>query len=154
MVKDIATLERNPLESKELRDFTMEISQYIFSQSQENLVNNGSSDTGFLLRATPPYWDGDKVIFHYTAPYAEAIEYGTDPHSMPVTPLIKWAKKKLSTKKKKLTDKQAIRAAWAIRTKIAKEGTEAQPFIRPAIDASRYKFDIPNNGYELIVRMK
>lgn len=67
----------------------------------------------------------------YDSPYALYVEYGTDPHMPPVEPLIGWAHRVLG-----LSQKEAEAAAWRIARKIAREGTEAQPFLKPAVDFS------------------
>lgn len=56
--------------------------------------------------------------------YARAVEFGTSPHFVPIEPLKGWATRKLGD--------QSL--AWAVRAKIAKEGTDAHPFFRPAMD--------------------
>jgi len=54
--------------------------------------------------------------------YAPYVEYGTLPHFPPVEPLKRWAH----------LHGMPEEAAWAIAQKIAKYGTEPQPFMRPA----------------------
>ena len=54
--------------------------------------------------------------------YAAAVEFGSGPHKPPIKPLKLWAKRKLGDEN----------AAYAVRNKIAKEGTRPQPFLRPA----------------------
>jgi len=56
--------------------------------------------------------------------YAAAMEYGTSPHFVPIEPLKGWAARKLGDES----------LAWAVRAKIAKKGTSAHPFFRPAMD--------------------
>lgn len=58
-------------------------------------------------------------------PYAQYVEFGTRPHTPPIQPLIDWAKVKFG-----LTDAGAKSAAFAIRSKIAKKGTQPNPVWR------------------------
>ena len=55
--------------------------------------------------------------------YAPFVEYGTKPHFPPIAPLERWAQLKLGN--------SAL--AWAVAKKIARVGTEAQPFFFPAV---------------------
>ena len=105
----------------------------IFTKSQENLTEPGEdgriiTDTSELLISGKVIPEGENWIIKYDVPYAMSIEYGSEPHSIPVEPLIKWSKRKLGK-----TGKEAERTAWAVRTKIAQEGTEPRPFLRPAL---------------------
>lgn len=56
--------------------------------------------------------------------YAAPMEYGTVPYYAPINPLKEWAKKKLGDED----------VGYAIQAKIAKEGINAHPFFRPALD--------------------
>jgi len=55
--------------------------------------------------------------------YAASVEYGTRPHYTSPENIKDWAKSKLGNES----------AAFAIAKKIAKFGTEAQPFFRPSL---------------------
>lgn len=55
--------------------------------------------------------------------YSAAMEFGTRPHWVPITPLKEWAKRKIGDED----------IAYAIRAKIAKDGVTAHPFMRPAL---------------------
>ena len=55
--------------------------------------------------------------------YGINVEFGTSPHYVPIQPLKDWSKRVLGDES----------AAYAIRAKIAKYGTEASPFFRPSI---------------------
>lgn len=56
--------------------------------------------------------------------YGIDIEYGTDPHYVNAENLTGWAGRVLKNKN----------AAYAVAKSIARKGTEAQPFFRPAFD--------------------
>lgn len=58
--------------------------------------------------------------------YAVYVEKGTRPHMPPVEPLKKWADLKLGD----------AGLGYAVARKIAREGTEAQPFMEPALEDS------------------
>ena len=110
-----------------------DISIEIFSKSQENLITPDergfiTTDTGELLKSGNIKQEGENWIIEYSAPYSSYIEYGTEPHSIPVNPLIKWAKRKL-----RKNEKEAKKIAWAVRTKISKEGTEPKFFLDSAV---------------------
>ncbi len=130
MAEDIKIDEKQLIEkfNKELRA----IVDKIFAKSQQNILNNGTSNEGFLLKSGSVIQKGDlhfQII--YNAPYAEAIEYGTDPHMPPVAPIERWVRKKLLIQ----NPKEARSIAWAVAKAIKKQGTQPQPFIRPAIQA-------------------
>jgi len=59
--------------------------------------------------------------------YGVYVEYGTKPHYVPIAPLMGWSGRVLGDKN----------AGYAIRANIAKYGTPAQPFFRPAFDEVR-----------------
>ncbi len=65
--------------------------------------------------------EGSRVIgiTGTACPYAEPVEYGTEPHFPPIAPLKFWFEGKLH-----LPEKEAERAAWALAIKIADVGTE------------------------------
>lgn len=110
-----------------------DLADYIFSNSQQNLINNGSVDTGFMLKTA----NVQRKFMHkkivYPAPYSAFVEFGTQPHMPPVNSLIKWAQHKLKVKNPE-------KVAWAIATKIKQEGIEPKPFLRPAIHKAQTHF--------------
>ena len=55
----------------------------------------------------------------WNAPYAKAVDEGTRPHLPPIRPLLRWAEVKLGDRS----------LGWAVRAKIAKEGTKGQQFV-------------------------
>lgn len=162
MVKSLEDLKNKPMESETLRNFAMEIMQYIFTRSQENLnipMAWGDSskpsdrpdtiifDTGELMRAQiPPYWNdkGDMITFEYTSPYGPDVEFGSDPKKVDVAVLAHWCMRKLRKKPK---------AAWAfaknISKKIERDGVPCHPFIRPSISDAIAKFNLNIKGPDL-----
>lgn len=114
-----------------------EIAQFILSESQKNIVaNNSIGATAQLLNkvtidlATPL-----KKTITYEVPYADYVEYGTLPHRVSSKHLELWAQRKFG-----LSPEEAKRVAYLVSQKIAKEGVEARPFVRPAIEKAKQKF--------------
>jgi HK97 gp10 family phage protein len=67
------------------------------------------------------------------APYATDVEYGTPPHWIQdISGLKGWARRVLGSE----------RAAYAVRHSIAKHGTKAQPFMRPALEETKPQIPI------------
>lgn len=60
-------------------------------------------------------------------PYARSIEYGTRPFTPPIAPLHQWAIVKLG-----LPDREALRAAYAIRTTFSIHGMTPRYYVRDA----------------------
>jgi len=83
-------------------------------------------DTGNLknrIHLNPLQKGATEYILSDGVEYGVYVEYGTKPHYVPITPLIGWAGRVLGDKN----------AAFAVRAKISKVGTPAQPFFRPAL---------------------
>lgn len=84
-------------------------------------------DTGRLrssIRISPTQPGSQLYTLTAGTEYAAAIEYGTNPHFTSYKNLTGWSNRVLGDEK----------AAFAIRAAIAKRGTDAQPFMRPALD--------------------
>jgi len=56
--------------------------------------------------------------------YGVYVEFGTRPHFPPLEPIKDWARRVIGDEG----------VAFPIARKISREGTEAQPFLRPALD--------------------
>lgn len=86
-------------------------------------------DTSQLQQSgVPPTEQQDgSIVWGYNAEYAKHVEHGTAPHWPPIKPLKGWARRVLGDES----------AAYAVQQKIAKEGTPAQPFVAPGIDAMK-----------------
>jgi len=115
------------------------IANEIFTQSQENLVTPEEesgrgfiiSDTGELLQSGSVRKLGDcEWEIRYSCPYAQYVEHGQEKYSMPVEPLIEWARRKLGK-----SDKEASSIGWAVRTEIAKNGVEPKFFLLNAVSS-------------------
>jgi len=97
----------------------------------------------------------------YEAFYAIYIEYGTNPHYPPIDVIYEWVRKKqndvewiqpsgkvyINPKTQKEYNSGLIKAAYSIVNHIGREGTDAKPFIRPALEygRSRTKEILKNN---------
>jgi hypothetical protein len=69
----------------------------------------------------------DTWAFGYTAPYAAPVEFGTDPFWPPAAPLVEWARR--------IGKDPGF--GYAVQHKIAQEGIDAQPYVRPGADVAR-----------------
>ena len=90
-------------------------------------------DTGNLknrIHLTPLQKGAAEYILSDGVEYGVYVEYGTKPHYVPITPLTGWAGRVLGDKS----------AAFAIRAKISKYGTPAQPFFRPSLHEVQFKW--------------
>lgn len=115
-----------------------EIVDDIFANSQQNIVNNSIIDEGTLLKSGNINRQFLNKQIVYSVPYADTIEYGRLPGSMPPIESIKgWVRRKLGIN----DDKEITRIAWAISKDIEKNGTQPRPFLTPAIDSARIKYN-------------
>jgi len=90
-------------------------------------------DTGNLknrIHLSPMQFGAAEYTLSDGVEYGVYVEYGTKPHYVPITPLIGWAGRVLGDKN----------AAFAVRAKISKVGTPAQPFFRPALHEVQQKW--------------
>lgn len=112
--------------------FMDDVVDEIFSLSQMNLVKNGSVDSGQLLKSGAVNRKFLEKEIVYTAPQAIWIEFGTHPH--PVSKSGRENLKKWFIRKLGLTEKEAESASWGLANRIRMEGSQAKPFLRPALD--------------------
>ncbi len=123
-------------------DLRNEITRYYAYALQRRIKNNLNdpafgryagkpiSDTGELAMGVKVIHDGKgqyRVVS--TAPHSKAVEHGSLPHVVPLQALIDWLKRKFGANKE-----NAIAGAKAVQKKIAEKGTEAQPFVEPAVE--------------------
>ncbi len=83
-------------------------------------------DTGRLrnsIKLFPTSSGAAKYMLAATVEYAGDVEFGTAPHFVSVKELKDWARRKLGDESK----------AGAVADKIRRFGTNAQPFMRPAL---------------------
>ena len=95
-----------------------------FAESQDRVP----VDRGTLLQSGfRPEWDGDKIRWGYTANHARPMEFGTRAYVPPIQPLKEWADRVLGDPG----------AAYYLQQKIASEGIDEQPYVRPGRDMMR-----------------
>lgn len=96
------------------------------NKMSELAKRNAPVDIGILRRSINLYPIIPNAIRYILADgveYGVDVEYGSSPHYVPIEPLKGWAKRVLHDEN----------AAYAVRAKIAKFGTNASPFMRPAL---------------------
>ncbi|RME52496.1 HK97 gp10 family phage protein [Candidatus Woesearchaeota archaeon] len=97
----------------------------VFEKSQTKLAEEGKVDTGNLLKTANIERKPLEKTIVYPADYAEWVEFGRLPGSMPPPgELQKWCERKL-----KLKPKEAKKAAWAIAKAIEQRGIQPFPFL-------------------------
>ena len=145
MAKTLEDFEKNPASFKEVRNWAEEIMGFIFTRSQENLIQNKSVDTEFLMRSgKPPIWNGNIISIEYDAPYAMPVEYGQVAHSISHKVLIGWVRRKLRIK-----GKRGISVSWAISQTIKQKGVIPRPFIRPAINEAIVRYNLKAKQFDI-----
>lgn len=114
-----------------------DVADFILANSQENIVNKGIVDEGTLLKSGNIIRNYLNKQVVYSVPYADTIEYGRTPGSMPpVQPIKGWIRRKLGVN----DEKQINSIAWAIAMDIKKNGLQPRPYLQPAIDSARSRF--------------
>lgn len=153
-MKDITELRMNVQDNEDIKQLAMDIMQFFFSKSQENLVRpmpwgddkypsqrkpttiSDQGAAGILGSGVPPYWESPNVmVFRYDAPHAKYVEWGTPPHPVAARHLVGWVNRRLG-----IRGKEATRVSYAVATKIRKEGVDPHPFIRPAAIETKNRF--------------
>lgn len=114
----------------EERDRIIEDSKEVLFLSMNKMMNLSKQkcpvDTGELRRSihlSPKTKGAKEYVLADGVFYGIFVEFGTQPHHPPVGPLLTWSKRVLGNEK----------AGYAIAKKIAKEGTSAHPYFRPAL---------------------
>jgi hypothetical protein len=89
-----------------------------------NMDTSGKLRESFEIREIE---DGFEIV--NTAPYADTVEYGRSPGTMPpVSAIQRWVEVKLG-----LQGKESKRVAWAVATKIQELGIGPKPYLRNAV---------------------
>lgn len=151
-----------------VHDAMSEAVQQVEGAVKDNLLENGSVAFGRLrasvaseVRVSAAAIEG---VVGSNLVYARPVEYGTRPHWPPLQPLIEWVKVKrlagsYSVKTQRRVGGKALRmqqdtaVARAVQVKIARHGTKARPFFRPAIEAKKDEvFRLIERGVDEIVR--
>lgn len=122
---------------EEVAKLLNEITDFIFAESQKNIVKNNSFGvTGDLfgnvnVDKTQPL----QKSIAYMAPWADFVCYGTSPHNVPPHVLDEWCRVKFG-----LSPEEARRVAFLVARKIARDGIDEKPFLRPAIETARARY--------------
>jgi len=112
------------------RKYLLDGAQVGFNKAREEAPVGA---TGFLQGQAmqEPKVDSDgSVWWGNLAEYAEDVEEGTDPHLANFEAIKRWARRVIGIEG----------LAGAVWRKIAKEGTDPQPFIEPGVEASEQWF--------------
>lgn len=95
---------------------------------------------GSIQREEHPLADNVLGLVYSDRPYAAYVELGTKPHTPPIQPLIDWVEARLGER-----GRTAVGIAHAIKTTIARRGTEPKPIWRDTYNRLqgeiRAKFD-------------
>jgi HK97 gp10 family phage protein len=105
----------------------------IQSQAKRNISDWPAVDTG-RLRASikvESYSDGLARRVGSDVNYAPFVEFGTRPHFPPLEPIREWCRRHSIPEE----------AAYAIALKISRTGQPARPFLFPAYEQERPKFE-------------
>lgn len=104
----------------DVRELLMDAASVGFAHSQELVPQ----DRGTLLQtAFPPEFRGEDIMYGYTQPYAESMEFGTQPYWPPIQPLREWARR--------VGLPEGVE--YAVQAKIAEVGIDEQPYLRPSV---------------------
>lgn len=114
-----------------------EVVDYIFAESQKNIVNKNIIDEGTLLKSANVNRSLLNKEIVYPVPYSDSIEFGRLPGKMPpLEPLKGWVRRVLA-----INDETKVnQIAWSIANDIKENGQDARPFLRPAIESAKIKF--------------
>lgn len=95
-----------------------------FAVSQEE----APVDRGTLLQSGfQPRWVNGRLIWGYRAGHADDMEFGTDAYWPEFDPLLEWAERQGG----------GYGLAVYVQKKIAREGVDPQPYVRPGRDAQK-----------------
>jgi len=96
--------------------------------AKENLTKSGAVYMGRLRSSIKVHpTENGKIQEVYTnVNYAAAVEFGSKPYFPPVEQLSDWSRKKIG-----------IDLGFVIARKIAREGTQAKPYLFPALEKER-----------------
>lgn len=118
---------------KEVNEGAKEVLFRAMVKMEELAKTKAPVDTGNLknrIHLTPIQRGATEYVLSDGVEYGVYVEYGTKPHYVPIFPLAGWAGRVLGDKS----------AAFSVRAKIAKFGTPAQPFFRPALHEVQQKW--------------
>lgn len=134
-IKNQSSFEKQVLNEIDIK--MNDIVDLIFTRSQERLIEDGKVDTSNLLKSGNVNRGFLNKEIVYSAPYAEAVEFGAVPHKIYSGWLEGWVRRRLG-----ISDEKKVKSvAFAIAKTIEKRGMDASPFLGPSIDAAIFEFE-------------
>ena len=115
-----------------------EIADFIFTNSQENLVEMKAIDKSDLFLSGGIEEEKDGVVIRYDAPHANAVNDGTDPHFINPEELEGWVRRKINPG----SEKKVKEIAFFVSRSIKKFGTKPRPFFDQAVALAKIKFKL------------
>ena len=113
-----------------------ELALFIFKESQKNLIDDGSGDTGFLLGSGKVKKEGKNRVIEYSAPYANIIEEGSASIKVSPKQLEGWIRRKLGIK----DPKENKRIGFLISKKLKERGLEGTHFLDRGVQLAKETF--------------
>lgn len=120
------------------KQIVRDVGDFIFANSQENLITSGAIDTANLFLSGSIEEEGKDIVITYDAPYAQAVNDGTKPHNVSSKKLEGWVRRKINPG----SEAEVKSIAFLISRKIRARGTVANPFMDKAIELAKIKFGI------------
>lgn len=117
-----------------IEDFT----NFMFTLSQDNIIEMGISDRGDLLASGETRQEGNDRILAYTTPYSAAVNNGSVGHPINeegVNQIRAWVSRKLG-----IPDKDLEKVTNAIVWNIRKNGTDPKPFLDNAVETAKVNY--------------
>ncbi|NBC16712.1 MAG: hypothetical protein GVY18_05260 [Bacteroidetes bacterium] len=119
----------------ELRRFGLELERAVVKYLDDNEVNVTGTLRKRVTSEVKRVADSIRLTVGVKLRYAIFVHEGTKPHWAPLDPLKRWVKKKLGISEPAQIEDVARRVQF----KIAREGTEAQPFLMVPFELYRNK---------------
>ena len=107
-----------------IREFLEKSGRTVEGKAKENVV----VDTGRLRSSITTEVRTDRAIVGSNVKYAPHVEFGTRPHFPPLSAMQPWARRHGFP--------AGVRGAFMVARKIAQRGTEAKPYLLPALNKS------------------
>jgi hypothetical protein len=108
----------------------------IFADSQSIIVEKQIIDEGTLLKSGNIQRAFLEKTIIYSAPYADVIEFGRLPGTMPPSESIRaWVRRKNIARE----DPELNRITWSIMQHIKRDGLEPRPFLSPAVELAKQR---------------
>jgi hypothetical protein len=111
--------------SRGIERFLLDGAQRGQNVSMEHVPEDRGNLRHSMAQFVPEVRDGDVVWGVGGQSHAMPMEFGTDPYWPPIRPLIEWANRQGADKG----------LAYYVQWKIAQEGIDAQPYLRPGAEA-------------------